>query len=89
MRGAGQVPDAQGQAMLNAAERAPARQQQQVSQLQLHTYTTDLGPCRCKQVGGRLSGCEGAALQPAGDLVQVPRTAKHCLSQAAEASSDR
>ena len=84
VQGVGHVPDAQGQAMLRAAEGAPARQQQQVSQLQLQSFTADLGPCRCKRVGGRLSGCDGPALQIAGDLLPVPRTA---TSQAADASS--
>ena len=74
--GVRRVPDAQGQAMLRAAEGAPARQQQQVSQLQLHTVTAGLVPCRCKQLSSRLSGCQGAALQIAGDLLQVPRTAR-------------
>ena len=76
VRRAGPVPDAQGQAMLRAAEGAPARQQQQVSQLQLHTVTAGLVPCRCKQLSSRLSGCQGAALPIAGDLLQVPRTAR-------------
>ena len=53
VQGARQVPDAQGQAMLRAAEGAPPRQQQQVSQLQLRTFTADLVPRRCKRVDGQ------------------------------------
>ena len=44
----------------------------------------DLVPGKC---GSRLGRCEGAALQIAGDLLQVPRTARHGSLQAAEGSA--